>query len=427
MNTGKRTEKADEEKKKREKTKHKGIYKVGEKYYITYYVGTTKHEKVVGTRLSDALQEKTDKENKIRRGNYEVLERQEKTSFAKLIKIYEEEGDGKDYILQFIPAYKEHFGERKLSQITRKDLFSFRDRMKGTPKQRGGERHYLLKCTKCNSEFESTRLKSECPKCRHLGKQTMIREEKIPLQVTDSTINRALTGLRRLFNFAVSREYMEESPFPKTSKSGLFYPEKKGLRNFFTEDQMEKIVKASPGWLRPMILTSYYSGLREGELLALRWKWVDMNEGVIYLPSTKTLKDPTGRGQKVVMQRELISLFQTFPRKSDWVFCQPSGEPYRQWHIHKPFKKVLRVVGIDPKNFSWKELRHTTASLMHRKGVPALAIKDQLRHTNIKTTVDFYIGADLAYQREQIEKLRLNSGKIVGNEDLQTARPIASA
>jgi hypothetical protein len=64
---------------------------------------------------------------------------------------------------------------------------------------------------------------------------------------------------------------------------------------------------------------------------------------------------------------------------------------------------------------------------MHRKGFPALAIKDQLRHTNIKTTVDFYIGADLAYQREQIEKLRLNSGKIVGNEDLQTARPIATA
>jgi integrase len=246
-------------------------------------------------------------------------------------------------------------------------------------------------------------------------------------EVSDSTFNRALAGLRRLFNFAVSREYMEESPFPKTSKSGLFYPEKKGLRNFFTEDQMEKIVKASPGWLRPMILTAYYTGLREGELLGHTWEWVHLNYGVIYLPSTKTLKDPTGKGQKVVMQGELISLFQNPPRKSNWVFCQPSGEPFRQWHIHKPFKKVLKAVGIDPKNYSWKELRHTTASLMHRKGVPALAIKDQLRHTNIKTTVDFYIGADLAYQREQIEKLRLNSGNLVGNEDLQNARPLATA
>ena len=67
---------------------------------------------------------------------------------------------------------------------------------------------------------------------------------------------------------------------------------------------------------------------------------------------------------------------------------QPNGEPFRQWHIHKPFKKVLKAVGIDPQRYSWKELRHTTASLMHRKDVPALVIRDQLRHTNVKTAVD---------------------------------------
>ena len=222
---------------KREKTKHKGIYKVGSKYYVTYYVGDRKYEKAVGKRLSDALQEKMDRENKAKRGNYEVLERQEKTPFDDLVKIYVEGGDGKDYILQFIPAYKEHFGGQKLSQITRKDIFSFRDALKSKPKQRGGK------------------------------------------EVTDSTVNRALAGLRRLFNFAVARELMEESPFPKTSKSGLFYPEKKGLRNFFTETQMEKIVKDAPDWLRPMILTAYYTGLREGEELGLKWDWVDMYKG----------------------------------------------------------------------------------------------------------------------------------------------------
>jgi len=57
---------------------------------------------------------------------------------------------------------------------------------------------------------------------------------------------------------------------------------------------------------------------------------------------------------------------------------------------------------------------------MHPKGVPVLAIKDQLRHTNVKTTIDFYIGSDVRYQREQIEKLILNSGKKVGNEDFVT-------
>ncbi len=165
---------------KREKTKHKGIYRVGETYYVTYYVSSKKYEKAVGPRLSNALKEKMEREQRVKRGNYQVLERQEKTSFRQLVSLYEKESDRKRYILKFKEAYGEYFGDRKLSQITRNDLFKFRDRLKTTPKQRGGE------------------------------------------EVTDSTVNRALAGLRRLFNFAVSREYMEDSPFPKTSKSGLF-------------------------------------------------------------------------------------------------------------------------------------------------------------------------------------------------------------
>ena len=122
---------------KREKTKHKGIYRVGDTYYITYYLGSKKYEKAAGPRLSLALKEKMERENRAKRGNYEVVERQEKMTFNQLIDLYQREGDGKKYILQFIPAYLKHFGGWKLSQITRKDLFSFRDTLKATPKQRG--------------------------------------------------------------------------------------------------------------------------------------------------------------------------------------------------------------------------------------------------------------------------------------------------
>jgi integrase len=358
---------------KREKTKHKGIYRVGSNYYVTYYIGSRKVEKAVGPKLSVALEEKKEREKKIRSGKYEVIERQEKTSFKKLTDFYQKESDAKKYILQFIPSYLKHFGSCKLSQITRKDLFRFRDAIKSTPKQRGGE------------------------------------------EVTDSTVNQALAGLRSLFNFAILREYMEDNPFPKISKSGLFYSRQKGLRNFFTEDQMTKILEISPGWLKPMILTAYYTGLRQGELLGLRWEWIDLNEGVIYLPSTKTLKDPTGRGQRIVMQRELIELFRSLPRCGEWVFCRQDGTPYIHDSLYETFKKILKSLGIDTKKYSWKELRHTTASIMNLKGSPPMAIRDQLRHTSVKTTEGFYIGSDMNYQREQAEKLIL-SGKIVGKE-----------
>jgi hypothetical protein len=130
-----------------------------------------------------------------------------------------------------------------------------------------------------------------------------------------------------------------------------------------------------------------------------------MKEGVIYLPSTKTLKDPTGMGQKIAMQKELIDLFESLPKRSEYVFSQRDGKPFKQWHVYKAFKRVLKAVGIDPKQYSWKELRHTTGSLMHLKGAPVLAIKDQLRHTRSRTTESFYIGSDMDYQRKQIERL----------------------
>src|SRR5512139_1071149 len=383
------------------KTKYPGIYQIGTNYYVDFYGSGRRHRKVVGPNLLLALEEKTRLKRKDKKGKYQIVERMERTTFRQLLELYKKEGEAKDYILQFEQVYLKHFGDRRLSTITRSDLFSFKDKVKATPKQYGGK------------------------------------------DVTDATVNRALAGLRRLFNFAVFRQYLEENPFPKAPKSGLFYSEKKGLRLFFTEDQVEKILETSPSWLRPMVLASYYTGMREGELLGLRREWVDLKTGIIYLPSSKTLKDPTGRGQMIVMPKALIDLIKSLPKKFKYVFCQPNGEPYRQWHVYKAFKKVLKAVGIDSRRYSWKELRHSTASQMHLKGVEVTAIKDQLRHSSSKTTENFYIGSDVSYQREQIEKLSNERfrGFLTGSEGnsertvkkeadfetLQEVLPIASA
>jgi integrase len=266
-------------------------------------VGGKKKEKKVGPCLKDALEEKLDRERKIRRGKYAVIEKQEKLTFRELFELYEEKGDEKKYILKFKQAYLDYFGGWKLAQITREDIFAFRDKVKATPKQRGGQ------------------------------------------PVTDSSVNRAMAALRRLFNFAVNRQIMEDTPFPKNPKSGLFYSEKKGFRRFFTQDQVVQIVNASPKWLKPIVLTAYYTGMRVGEILKLRWEHVNLENGVINLPSSKTLKDPSGLGQRIVMQRALISIFKDFARDSEWVFSKQDGLPYQHWNVIKPFKAVLKSVG----------------------------------------------------------------------------------
>jgi len=77
-------------------------------------------------------------------------------------------------------------------------------------------------------------------------------------------------------------------------------------------------------------------------------------------------------------------------------------------------------LGIDDKKYSWKEIRHTTASIMNLKGSPPLAIRDQLRHRSVKTTEGFYIGLDIEYQRQQAEKLTLDKWEKIGKSDATT-------
>jgi len=106
---------------KREKTKDKGVYKVGKNYYIVYYVGSKSVEKKIGPHLKDALQEKLERETKVKRGKYEVIEKQEKMTFDDLMALYEKEGENKAYVRLFKQTYLGSFGTWKLSQITRKE------------------------------------------------------------------------------------------------------------------------------------------------------------------------------------------------------------------------------------------------------------------------------------------------------------------
>jgi integrase len=122
-------------------------------------------------------------------------------------------------------------------------------------------------------------------------------------KVTDSTINRALAGLRRLFHFAIMREYLEESLFPTVPKSGLFYSGKSttGKKRYYTEDEVKKIIEAlpeDPWYLRALVITAYLSGMRAGEMLSLRRDTgLSLEKGEILLTMTKA-----GEPQAVKMQ-----------------------------------------------------------------------------------------------------------------------------
>ena len=342
-----------------------GLYKRGQVWWMSFVYKGKHYRKSTETEDRKLAQRIHDKvKGEIAEGKW--FGEKEDVTFDKLIDLYQKEEDAKDYILQFIPTYLKYFGGRMLSQITRMDLYEFKKDLRATPKQRGGG------------------------------------------EITNSSVNRALAGLRRLFHFAMSKEYLSDSPFPKEPKSGLFYSEKKnrGRRKYFTEDEIKKIYEAlpeSPWYLRAMVITGYLLGMRAGELMNLKKVDVNLKDGEILLGETKA-----GEPQTVEMQDELIGLFKEWFKKSansEFVFCRENGEHLRHWHYHKSFKKALEVIGKNEKGWSFHIMRHTTGTQLHLKGSSPITIKDQLRHSNIQVTTDFYVGCDPDFQKAQIGKL----------------------
>jgi integrase len=57
------------------------------------------------------------------------------------------------------------------------------------------------------------------------------------------------------------------------------------------------------------------------------------------------------------------------------------------------------------KGWNFHTLRHTTGTHLHKKGASPIAIKDQLRHSDIRVTVNYYVGTDSDYQKKIVETL----------------------
>jgi integrase len=99
---------------------------------------------------------------------------------------------------------------------------------------------------------------------------------------SNATINRDLQGLRSALRRAVrAGQLLRLPPFPEKLKERV-------RQGFFSSEEVDRLcAKPTPAWLAEMIRFAFVTGWRRGELLALRWEWVDLGEREIRLPDSK--------------------------------------------------------------------------------------------------------------------------------------------
>lgn len=205
--------------------------------------------------------------------------------------------------------------------------------------------------------------------------------------VGNATINRELCVLSAAINYARC-EWEWEIPNPV---SGRKLKEPEGRMRWITRAEAEGLIRAAGAEPQAPHLTDFirlalHTGMRKGELLALEWRRVDLQTGLIHLGACNT---KTGKRRSVPLNkvaREAILNRMRFRVQhcpaSPWVFAHMDGS--RIQDVKKAFATACRRAGI--MDFRIHDLRHTCAAWLVSASVPLTEVRDLLGHTTIKMT-----------------------------------------
>jgi integrase len=210
----------------------------------------------------------------------------------------------------------------------------------------------------------------------------------------------ALVLLHQLFNFAERNGWCTDNPCARVDRPQV---EPTLDIRFLNEGEFKALLAAVDVALEPlgqvdraMFLTAAMTGMRQGELLALRWQDVDRRAKRIRVRRNYvrgywgTPKSRRGFRSVPLRTRVAIELEQLRQRSvhdadEDLVFGHPcTGEVLDHSQLTRRFKSALRAAGL--REFRFNDLRHTFGTRMAGAGAPMRDLQEWMGHRSISTT-----------------------------------------
>jgi integrase len=241
--------------------------------------------------------------------------------------------------------------------------------------------------------------------------------------LSNRTINKTLTRLGQILDVAVRYDLISHNPV-KTKVEKLKETEPKRAR--LTGEQVQVLLRAA-GPHRTLLATAIMAGgLRVSELTHLRWRDLDLREGVLDVAASKT---PAGVRQ-VVLDPELVQLLREHKAATEWteprdfVFAGRIREKPRERNsvrtriLYGAIKTAnTRLAAEDrpplPEGITFHALRRTYAALRAELGEHPAITAAQMGHRDPRMTLRIY--TDVTGMRP-----RTRLGWLLGNEDWQS-------
>jgi integrase len=262
---------------------------------------------------------------------------------------------------------------------------------------------------------------------RHLANRTLERTEAEHVEALivamrhegagAKTIVNALTLLHQIFAFGERRGWCASNPCKQVDRPVV---EQTTDIRFLTLEELEALLRGAPDDTpfgptdRVIYLTAAMTGLRQGELLGLRWRDVDWAAARIRVrqnyvrghwgtPKSRRGSRSVPMADRVGSELEWHFQRSAFQGDDDLVFAHPhTGHVLDHSDLAHRYKKALRAARLRDVRFN--DLRHTFGTRMAAAGVPLRTLQEWMGHRDFKTTLIYADYCPSARESEMVER-----------------------
>jgi integrase len=168
----------------------------------------------------------------------------------------------------------------------------------------------------------------------------------------------------------------------------------------FTLDDVWKLIDAADGQFKLILTVLFFTGMRTGEMVTLKWSDIDWNNETIHIQRANNSSHEigttkTGTSRKVtilpIVMDALREQYKDTGLQGGFIFLAQDGGRYKTYNTFRKYhwKNLLLRTGYAYRKFY--QTRHTFASIMLSKGEDIMWVsKIMLGHSEVATTYKFY-------------------------------------
>lgn len=221
--------------------------------------------------------------------------------------------------------------------------------------------------------------------------------------ISMKTIRNLLTPLNNMYK-EIEQDFGHKNPVKQLDLS-IYYSKKVNYErqkqtdengqtiNPYTGEQVSKIIHAAQGQHKNLIQFLFYSGIRTGEAIALRWSDIDLDAGVAVISRSISVDEEsctkTGERRTLKLLPKAIASLKNQEKyiksMNDFVFHDPAKN--QRWRDDqairkKSWKPAIAAAGVEYRKPY--QTRHTYATLLLMGGEDARFVANQLGHRSLE-------------------------------------------